>query len=486
MSPAHGLVCQPIDRRPGKIDPGSLQVMKQIELKTRSPREILGGVPPFEQFEDEEEPELFPETDAAAVSGTVTISPRGGGLFAGADADEAVIIHGNAADLVLQALLDRFDSPPSAEQQAVLDAVTAIAAEESSPILRARTSVTQGFIIDALTVADADDVEHTIEELVAFHDMEAAGTLDTVARKAHQAMYVQLRKQIRKASLTSKAAAAEAALERTPEPRECALCYREWHDGDNIVCLQCFHAFCDVCEGDARGISIQSWLAEHGTCPTCLNANAVGEILVGPYVTPLQQQARASATEAAALWQPPTFYSCAMCDPDGDEETPVWQGLLCREPEPPARGEGAAHGLPQIHFTCDLCLVKQVKWISGGELATLQKSKGLIVCTLCEDGDAEPYSHEELARHLRSDPDAFKMLIDGQKRLIEIDSEHNADQRVRDQLKKLVEMDEVERKVLNARRHIGTSLNNRACPPVTQSKYALTNYALSPDVQSRS
>ena len=187
--------------------------MKQIELKTRSPREILGGVPPFEQFEDEEEPELFPETDAAVGSGTATISPRGGGLFAGADADEAVIIHGNAADLVLQALLDRFDSPPSAEQQAVLDAVTAIAAEESSPILRARTSVTQGFIIDALTVADADDVEHTIEELVAFHDMEAAGTLDTVARKAHQAMYVQLRKQIRKASLTSSKAAADDVSE---------------------------------------------------------------------------------------------------------------------------------------------------------------------------------------------------------------------------------------------------------------------------------
>ena len=191
-----------------------VKVMKQIELKTRSPREILGGVPPFEQFEDEEEPELFPETDAAAGSGTATISPRGGGLFAGADADEAVIIHGNAADLVLQALLDRFDSPPSAEQQAVLDAVTAIAAEESSPILRARTSVTQGFIIDALTVADADDVEHTIEELVAFHDMEAAGTLDTVARKAHQAMYVQLRKQIRKASLTSSKAAAAEALQQ--------------------------------------------------------------------------------------------------------------------------------------------------------------------------------------------------------------------------------------------------------------------------------
>ena len=195
-----------------------MKVMKQIELKTRSPREILGGVPPFEQFEDEEEPELFPETDAAAGSGTATISPRGGGLFAGADADEAVIIHGNAADLVLQALLDRFDSPPSAEQQAVLDAVTAIAAEESSPILRARTSVTQGFIIDALTVADADDVEHTIEELVAFHDMEAAGTLDTVARKAHQAMYVQLRKQIRKASLTSSKAAAAEALQIAVRP----------------------------------------------------------------------------------------------------------------------------------------------------------------------------------------------------------------------------------------------------------------------------
>ena len=86
---------------------------------------------------------------------------------------------------------------------------------------------------------------------------------------------------------------AAAPVDDAADECECQLCFREWGAGDRVVRLQCFHAFCEVCEGPT---SITQWLREHGTCPMCSNANAPEQYAVHAF-TP----ARVSSPGAGAM-----------------------------------------------------------------------------------------------------------------------------------------------------------------------------------------
>ena len=83
-----------------------------------------------------------------------------------------------------------------------------------------------------------------------------------------------------------------------------------------------------------------------------------------------------------------------------------------------------------------------------------------------ETGDctSEPFADIQLALHLRSTPEAFTLYLGGRRQLLEKELARDADERLQLELKKLTEMDEQQREVLSAHRHITENIINLKCP----------------------
>ena len=142
-------------------------------------------------------------------------------------------------------------------------------------------------------------------------------------------------------------------------------------------------------------------------------------------------------------------HDCVMCY----EDFPIGNGLLCTD-----------HASP--HFVCNKCLAGHVRGRATQSLSDIAKRNARICCPGAaeETCASAPYADDDLAVHLRASPGVFTLYLDGRKKLLEQSLAQDANLRLQAELKNLIEMDQDERKVLQARMYIVEEILNLKCP----------------------
>jgi hypothetical protein len=142
-------------------------------------------------------------------------------------------------------------------------------------------------------------------------------------------------------------------------------------------------------------------------------------------------------------------HECVVCEDDFS----IDEGLMCTA--------HVAH-----HFICDECLGGHVRAGATADLGVIAQRDARMCCPGVADEEcaSAPYADDDLAMHLRTSPGVFSLYLEGRKMLLEQSLAQDANLRVQAELKKIIEMDEEERKVLQARMHIVEDIINLKCP----------------------
>eukprot|EP00667_Euglena_gracilis_P000108 EG_transcript_108 len=128
---------------------------------------------------------------------------------------------------------------------------------------------------------------------------------------------------------------------------------------------------------------------------------------------------------------------------------------------------GMGDGRQDVHFVCDDCLQQHVRTFLDTELRLLQATEGRIWCPECHvSGHRSAYTDQQLAQHLPADIFGqylgLRLKLTEQQLAAQYDRELRA--AVEAERRLLVEMDERQRRVREARQHITESILNLRCP----------------------
>ncbi|KAJ1471677.1 hypothetical protein T484DRAFT_3500749 [Baffinella frigidus] len=121
------------------------------------------------------------------------------------------------------------------------------------------------------------------------------------------------------------------------------------------------------------------------------------------------------------------------------------------------------------HLTCRACLDGHVQNSAGEELRLLRAREGRVFCPNSGGGlgcAAAPFSDSELGQSVSAE--VFESFIKGRMRLLESlvreEVEEEAEGRLQAELLRLQELDEAQRKVFAARRHVEEEILTSKCP----------------------
>jgi hypothetical protein len=168
-------------------------------------------------------------------------------------------------------------------------------------------------------------------------------------------------------------------------------------------------------------------------------------------------------------WQSEQQRTCclfSMCD---GTPMPIQSGVECSG----ASGE--------LHFVCDDCFELLVLAAAKDDLRTRHRSDGRVMCPLCRDKKC-PYSDIEIAKHVTSA--AFEIYVKGRMELLEDRMAGEFEQRLKERIvqecAQLQQLDDKQRRVRLACRHIEEDILTCKCPRCGQAFVDFTGcFALS-------
>ncbi|KAJ1496096.1 hypothetical protein T484DRAFT_2757674 [Baffinella frigidus] len=138
---------------------------------------------------------------------------------------------------------------------------------------------------------------------------------------------------------------------------------------------------------------------------------------------------------------------------------------ICLEVKRHSDGALCAEG----HLTCSACLDGHVQSCAGEELRLLREREGRVCCPNSGGGlgcAAAPFSDSELGQTVSAA--VFDSYVKGRMRLLESsvreEMEEEAERRIQAELQRLRTLDEGQRKVLAARKHVEEEILTSKCP----------------------
>jgi hypothetical protein len=152
-------------------------------------------------------------------------------------------------------------------------------------------------------------------------------------------------------------------------------------------------------------------------------------------------------------WRKDERRTCCVSAYCGGALTPLALGVEC--------SEGAAH------FVCAECFEQVVKTAAGEDLRAVERREGGVPCPGCaSDGKNVLYTDAAVAMHASAE--AFREYSQMRVKLMECRMSREFDrhlkERLAEELKRLVMMDEDQRRVWQACRHIADELLTQKCP----------------------
>ncbi len=186
-----------------------------------------------------------------------------------------------------------------------------------------------------------------------------------------------------------------------------------------------------------------------------------------------QPEKRPTAAEAM---QHPFFASVLQWKKD--ERRRCCVSAFCEgSPTPLAQGVECSEG--KSHFVCGECFEQVVTTAASEDLRMIERREGGVPCPGCAaDGKAVLYTDADVAKHVSSE--AFVAYNHMRQSLLERRMASEFDQqlkeRLAEELKRLVAMDEEQRRVWQACRHIADELLTAKCPR-PQCKQAFIDFA---------